>query len=220
MSAHSKIHLIGSAHLDPIWLWRWQEGCGEVLQTFRSALDRLNEYPDFVFTCSSAAYYKWVEEIAPDMFEEIVARVKEGRWVPVNGWWVQPDCNMPSGESFARQALYSQLYYYEKFGKICSTGYNVDSFGHNGNLPQLIFKGGMNAAEGDEVPGLPATGLHLRFPHLGHTQPPGKRRRMSASSHDPSSPYLATQDRRSPSPPSADSTILALGLAMPLRPFP
>ena len=164
MSAHSKIHLIGSAHLDPIWLWRWQEGCGEVLQTFRSALDRLNEYPDFVFTCSSAAYYKWVEEIAPDMFEEIVARVKEGRWVPVNGWWVQPDCNMPSGESFARQALYSQLYYYEKFGKICSTGYNVDSFGHNGNLPQLIFKGGMNAyvmmRPGEhEHPGIPWTFL-------------------------------------------------------------
>ena len=145
MSDKSKIHLIGSAHLDPIWLWRWQEGCGEVLQTFRSALDRLNEYPDFVFTCSSAAYYKWVEEIAPDMFEEIKARVKEGRWVPVNGWWVQPDCNMPSGESFARQALYSQLYYYEKFGKICTAGYNVDSFGHNGNLPQLLFKGGMDS---------------------------------------------------------------------------
>ena len=68
--------------------------------------------------------------------------------------------------------------------------------------------------------GLPATGLHLRLPHLGHTQPPGKRRRMSASSHDPSSPYLATQDRRSPSPPSAASTILALRLAMPRRPFP
>lgn len=145
MSEKSKIHLIGNAHLDPIWLWRWQEGCGEVLQTFRSALDRLNEYPDFVFTCSSAAYYKWVEDIAPDMFKEIQARVKEGRWVPVNGWWVQPDCNMPSGESFARQALYSQLYYYEKFGKICRTAYNVDSFGHSGNLPQLIKKGGMKA---------------------------------------------------------------------------
>lgn len=145
MSEESRIHLIGNAHLDPIWLWRWQEGCGEVLQTFRSALDRLNEYPDFVFTCSSAAYYKWVEEIAPDMFEEIVEKVKEGRWVPVNGWWVQPDCNMPSGESFARQALYSQLYYYEKFGKICRTAYNVDSFGHSGNLPQLIKNGGMTA---------------------------------------------------------------------------
>ena len=116
-----RVYLIGSAHLDPIWLWRWQEGCGEVLQTFRSALDRLNEYEDFIFTCSSAAYYQWVEQIAPDMFEEIRARVKEGRWVPVNGWWVQPDCNIPSGESFARQALYSQLYYYEKFGRICET---------------------------------------------------------------------------------------------------
>lgn len=145
MSNERKVHLIGNAHLDPIWLWRWQEGCGEVLQTFRSALDRLNEYPDFVFTCSSASYYKWVEKIAPDMFEEIRERVKEGRWVPVNGWWVQPDCNIPSAESFARQALYSQLYYNEKFGRICKTAYNVDSFGHSGMLPQLIKNGGMNA---------------------------------------------------------------------------
>lgn len=145
MSNEPKVHLIGNAHLDPIWLWRWQEGCGEVLQTFRSALDRLNEYPDFVFTCSSAAYYKWVEEIDPDMFEEIRERVKEGRWVPVNGWWVQPDCDMPSAESFARQALYSQLYYNEKFGRICKTAYNVDSFGHSGMLPQIIKNGGMTA---------------------------------------------------------------------------
>ncbi len=137
------IRLIGNAHLDPIWLWRWQEGCGEVLQTFRSALDRLNEYDDFVFTCSSAAYYKWVEDIDPKMFEEIKEMVKKGRWVPVNGWWVQPDCNMPSGESFARQALYSQLYYHEKFGKICKTGYNVDSFGHSAFLPQFLTKAGM-----------------------------------------------------------------------------
>ncbi len=136
--------LIGNAHLDPIWLWRWQEGCNEVMQTFRSALDRLYEYDDFVFTCSSAAYYKWVEEIDPEMFEEIRVMVKKGRWVPVNGWWVQPDCNMPSGESFARQALYSQLYYHEKFGITCKTGYNVDSFGHNAMLPQLLKLGGMN----------------------------------------------------------------------------
>ncbi len=142
---NNTVHLIGNAHLDPIWLWRWQEGCGEVLQTFRSALDRLNEYDDFVFTCSSASYYKWVEETDPEMFAEIQQMVKKGRWIPVNGWWVQPDCNMPSGESFARQALYSQLYYHEKFGRICRTGYNVDSFGHNGMLPQLITKGGMTA---------------------------------------------------------------------------
>ena len=140
---NNKIHLIGNAHLDPIWLWRWQEGCGEVLQTFRSAVDRIKENKGFVFTCSSASYYKWVEEIDPEFFEEIRKLVKKGKWVPVNGWWVQPDCNMPSAESFARQALYSQLYYYEKFGEICKTGYNGDSFGHNAMLPQFLVKGGM-----------------------------------------------------------------------------
>ncbi len=140
---NNKIHIIGNAHLDPTWLWRWQEGCGEVLQTFRSAVDRIKEYKGLVFTCSSACYYKWVEEIDPELFEEIRKLVKKGKWVPVNGWWVQPDCNMPSAESFARQALYSQLYYYEKFGEICHTGYNVDSFGHNAMLPQMLNKGGM-----------------------------------------------------------------------------
>ena len=139
----NSVHLIGNAHLDPTWLWRWQEGYGEVLQTFRSAADRLDEYNDFVFTCSSACYYKWVEETDPCLFERIKTHVKSGRWVPVNGWWVQPDCNMPDAESFARQALYSQLYYYEKFGKICKTGYNVDSFGHNAMMPQLLTKSGM-----------------------------------------------------------------------------
>ena len=140
---NNKIHIVSNAHLDPIWLWRWQEGCGEVLQTFRSAVDRIKEYKGLVFTCSSASYYKWVEEIDPELFEEIRKLVKKGKWVPVNGWWVQPDCNMPSAESFARQALYSQLYYYEKFGEICKTGYNVDSFGHNAMMPQLLVNGGM-----------------------------------------------------------------------------
>ena len=145
MSEFSKIHLIGNAHLDPVWLWRWQEGCGEVMQTFRSALDRLNEYDDFVFTCSSAAYYSWVKEIDPEMFEEIRQRYEEGRWCITGGMWVQPDCNIPSGESFARHFLYSQKYFKEKFGTIVKTGYNVDSFGHNANLPQLLMNAGMPA---------------------------------------------------------------------------
>ena len=139
------IHLIANAHLDPVWLWRWQEGCNEALQTFRSALDRLAETPGFIFTCSSAAYYQWVEEMDPAMFGEIRQAVRAGRWVPVNGWWVQPDCNLPSGESFARQALLGQLYYREKFGVTCKTGYNVDSFGHNAMLPQLLKRGGMDS---------------------------------------------------------------------------
>ncbi|WP_168735828.1 alpha-mannosidase [Cohnella fermenti] len=140
----AKIHLIGNAHLDPVWLWQWQEGFAEIKATFRSALDRMRDFPEFVFTCACAAYYKWVEENEPAMFAEIQARVAEGRWVIVGGWWIQPDCNLPSGESFARHSLYGQRYFVAKFGRIAKVGYNVDSFGHHGMMPQLLKKSGMD----------------------------------------------------------------------------
>lgn len=139
-----KLHMIGNAHIDPVWLWNWQEGFQEVKATFKSALDRMKEDENFVFTCSSAAFYEWVEKNNPQMFGEIRERVQEGRWELAGGWWIQPDCNIPSGESYVRQGLYGQRYFKEKFGKTAETGYNVDSFGHNGNLPQIMKKSGLD----------------------------------------------------------------------------
>jgi alpha-mannosidase len=136
------IHFIGNAHIDPVWLWRWPEGYQETRATFRSALDRMKEFPDFIFTASQAAVYRWIEESDPIMFEEIRQRVNEGRWAIVNGWWMEPDCLTPCGESFARQSLYGQRFFLKKFGKTCLSGYCVDSFGHNGMLPQLLLQGG------------------------------------------------------------------------------
>src|SRR5215216_2693171 len=132
--------MIGNAHIDPVWLWQWQEGFHEVKASFRSALDRMKEYPDFTFVASSAAFYEWVEGSDPAMFAEIQQRVKEGRWGIVGGWWVEPDCNIPGGESFVRHSLYGQRYFKEKFGVIARTGFNVDSFGHGGTLPQILKK--------------------------------------------------------------------------------
>ena len=141
----NKIHLIGNAHLDPVWLWRWQEGFSEILSTFRSALDRMKEFDDFKFTSACSSYYMWIEEIDKDMFNEIKQRVKEGRWNIVGGWFIQPDCNIPSGESFARHALISQRYFKEKFGITVNVGYNVDSFGHNGSLPKILKNSRMDS---------------------------------------------------------------------------
>lgn len=138
------LHMIGNAHIDLVWLWRWQEGFAETKATFRSALDRLSESEDFIFTSSSAQMYEWVENSAPDMFEEIRARVREGRWQIVGGWWTQPDCNIPCGESLVRQGLYGQGYFMQKFGVTAKVGYNVDSFGHNGMLPQILKKSGLD----------------------------------------------------------------------------
>ena len=144
MEKNKTLYMIGNAHIDLVWLWQWQEGFQEVKATFRSVLDRMKEYDDFFFTGSSAVCYEWVEENEPAMFEEIRERVKEGRWAIVGGWWVQPDCNAPGGESFVRQGLYAQRYFQEKLGVTARTGYNVDSFGHNGMLPQILKKSGMD----------------------------------------------------------------------------
>ena len=142
--AHN-IHLIGNAHLDFFWLWRWEEGLQEIRATFASALDRIGENNEFIFTSACACYYSLVEETDPLLFRRIQEAVKAGRWRITGGWWLQPDCNAPSGESFVRQALYAQRYFREKFDVTADVGYNVDSFGHNGNLPQILKKSGLNS---------------------------------------------------------------------------
>jgi alpha-mannosidase len=144
-SVQRKLHMIGNAHIDPVWLWQWPEGYQEVRATFHSAIDRMNEYPDFVFTHTSVLFLQWVEESDPDLFEQIRARIAEGRWQVVGGWWIEPDCNIPGGESFVRQGLYGQRYLKEKFGITSTTGANLDSFGHNASLPQILRKSGMDS---------------------------------------------------------------------------
>ena len=139
-----KFYLIANAHLDPVWQWRASEGLSLVKSTFRSALDRMKEYPDYTFTSACAGYYKWIKRSEPEMFDEIRERIKEGRWAVVGGMWVQPDCNIPSGEAFCRHLLYSQKFFKENFGFIAKTGYNVDSFGHNGMLPQILKRSGID----------------------------------------------------------------------------
>jgi alpha-mannosidase len=138
-----RFHMIGHAHIDPVWLWPWTEGMSIVHSTFRSALDRMNETPDFTFVSSSARFYQWVADNDPLMMQEIQKRVKEGRWNIVGGWWVEPDVNIPSGEAMVRQGLYGQLTFQKLLGQRATVAFNPDSFGHTGTLPQIIKQQGM-----------------------------------------------------------------------------
>lgn len=138
-----ELHFVGNAHLDPVWLWRWPQGAAEIKATFLSALERMEETPGFIFTAGAVSYYEWVMENEPELFRRIEQRVAEGRWVPVGGWWVQPDCNLPSGESFARHSLLGQRFLKAHLGHPAKVGYNVDSFGHNAGLPQILNQSGM-----------------------------------------------------------------------------
>ena len=140
-----KLHMIGNAHIDPVWLWQWPEGYQEVRATFQSVVDRLDEYPAFVFTCDSSLFFEWVQESDPELFERIRAHVASGRFQIVGGWWVEPDCNIPAGESFVRQALYGQRYLRDTFGITATVGANLDSFGHNATIPQILAKSGCDS---------------------------------------------------------------------------
>ncbi|MHB0877713.1 MAG: alpha-mannosidase [Anaerolineae bacterium] len=138
------VHMIGNAHIDPVWLWRRDEGIDEVLRTARTAVELMDEYPDLTFSFAQAQSYVWIEERAPEVFARIRELVAAGRWHVVGGMWVQPDCNIPSGEALVRHLLYSQRYFMSRFGRRATVGYNVDSFGHAGTLPQLLAKGGLD----------------------------------------------------------------------------
>ena len=83
-----RLHMVGNAHIDPMWIWDWREGMHEVLQTFRSAVDRLDEEPSLTFTASSASYYHWVEQVSPELFGRIKELVVQGRWIVTGGQWV------------------------------------------------------------------------------------------------------------------------------------
>ncbi|HBG26044.1 MAG: alpha-mannosidase [Planctomycetes bacterium GWF2_41_51] len=139
------IHLICNAHLDPCWLWEWQEGAAEVLSTFRTAADLCEQNDTFIFNHNEVILYEWVREYEPQLFERIKKLVKTGKWHIMGGWYLQPDCNMPSGESFVRQILAGRQYFKKNFGVKPATAINFDSFGHSRGLVQILAKSGYDS---------------------------------------------------------------------------
>lgn len=145
MMEKKRLYMIGNSHIDPVWFWNWEEGMQEVKATYASVLERMKEFEDFRFTSTSTAFFEWIEGILPEMFEEIKQRVAQGRWEITGGWFVEPDCILPCGEAFVRHGLYGQRYLKSRFGKMAKIGSNVDSFGHNPVLPQILKKSGMDS---------------------------------------------------------------------------
>ncbi|MGN1478442.1 MAG: glycoside hydrolase family 38 C-terminal domain-containing protein [Acutalibacteraceae bacterium] len=140
-----EIKLICNAHLDPVWLWRRDEGMAEAISTFRVAAKFCRLYDGFVFNHNEAVLYEWIEENEPELFEEIRELVKLGKWKIMGGWYLQPDCLMPSGESIIRQIKYGRKYFSEKFGVTPTTAINFDSFGHSRGLVQILKKCGYDS---------------------------------------------------------------------------
>ena len=137
-------HLTGNSHIDAAWLWPWTETVDVVKRTFGTALQLMYEYPGYTYTQSAAAYNEWMADKYPDMNAEIARRIKEGRWEVVGGMWVEPDLNMPDGESLVRQLLVGKRWYKQHYGVDVRIGWNPDSFGYTWQLPQIYKKSGVD----------------------------------------------------------------------------
>jgi alpha-mannosidase len=137
-------HLTGNSHIDAAWLWPWTETVDVVKRTFGTALQLMYEYPQYTYTQSAAAYNEWMADKYPDLNDQIKQRIKERRWEIVGGMWVEPDLNMPDGESLVRQLLVGKRWYKQAYGVDVRIGWNPDSFGYTWQLPQIYKKSGVD----------------------------------------------------------------------------
>lgn len=145
MQEKFEIYCAGYAHIDLAWMWDWQETVEVTRNTSQSVLNLMEKFPDFKYSMGQAHAYEWMEIYMPEIFEKVKQRAKENRWEIMGGMWVEPDCNLPSGESFVRQVLYGKNYFRKKFNKNVKVCWIPDSFGFNWNLPQILARAGFDA---------------------------------------------------------------------------
>lgn len=134
---------VGHAHIDTAWLWPLAETRRKCIRTFSTAVTNMNEYPNYRFAASQAQQYEWVKEMHPGLYAQIKEKVESGQFIPAGGSWVEPDCNLPSGESLVRQFLYGQRFFRREFGVTCEEFWEPDVFGYSAALPQILRQVGM-----------------------------------------------------------------------------
>ena len=140
-----QIYMLGNSHIDVAWLWAIAETKDAMQRTFTSALNLQEHYPELIFNQSTAVSYQWMEREYPELFARIQSAVAEGKWELIGGMWVEPDGNLPSGESLIRQILYGQEYFREKFNREVKIAWLPDTFGFHWQIPQILIKSGFEA---------------------------------------------------------------------------
>ena len=137
------VYAAGHAHLDTAWLWPIAETYRKCLRTWTNQLTLMDAYDDYKFACSVAFHYQIMKEQHPEIYKRAQKKAKGGQWIPVGGTWIEPDCNIPSGESLTRQFLFGQRFFQKEFGHRCREFFNPDVFGYSGQLPQIMKLSGI-----------------------------------------------------------------------------
>ncbi|GGF89978.1 alpha-mannosidase [Paenibacillus albidus] len=142
-SAEGTMHMVGQSHIDIAWLWPARETVRKTSRTFSTVNALMDEYPDYQYAQSQPLLFEYLKNNDPVLYEKVKARIREGRWELVGGMWIEPDLNIPSGESLMRQMLYGQRFYQEEFGQTSQIEWLPDTFGYCASLPQILKHGGI-----------------------------------------------------------------------------
>jgi alpha-mannosidase len=139
-----KICCVGHTHIDVAWLWTLSVTRDKAVRSFSTVLELMRRYPEYIFMSSQPQLYAYVKQDAPEIFEQIKARVAEGRWEPEGAMYVEPDCNLASGEALVRQIVYGKRFFREEFGTDSVILWLPDVFGYSAALPQIMEKCGVH----------------------------------------------------------------------------
>ena len=139
------MYLVPNAHIDTAWQWPFEDTARDVISdTFNRAVTNLKSNENYKFTMSASKHYEWAKEYYPDMYEDVKELIANGQWDNPGGQVVEPDLNLPSGEALVRQSLEGQRFFEQEFNQMSTVGYVPDTFGFNGQFPQILKKSGMD----------------------------------------------------------------------------
>ncbi|XAM00209.1 alpha-mannosidase [Phycisphaeraceae bacterium D3-23] len=155
------VSAIGHAHIDTAWLWPLRETIRKCARTFSTALNYMDEYPAYIFGCSQPIQYAWMKHHYPGIYERIKAAVKRGQWQVMGSMWVEPDCNLASGESLVRQLLHGKRFFMDEFGVETDDVWIPDVFGYSAAMPQLMKQAGVTSFLTQKI----SWNQFNRFPH-------------------------------------------------------
>ncbi|MBN2354998.1 alpha-mannosidase [candidate division KSB1 bacterium] len=152
---------VGHAHLDTGWLWPVSETVRKCARTFSTQIALMEQYPDYIFGASQAQHYAFVKQVYPGLYKKIGEKIKSGRWEIQGGMWVEPDCNLISGESMVRQILHGKRFFREEFGVEVRNLWLPDVFGYSAAMPQILKKSGLDSMVTQKI----SWNQFNRFPH-------------------------------------------------------
>ena len=138
------VYAVGHTHIDVAWLWRLRQTRDKTSRSFATVLKLMEEYPDYRFMSSQAQLYEFIRQEHPAIFARIQESVRQGRWEPEGGMWVEADTNLSSGESLVRQFLVGKRFFRNAFGADCKILWLPDVFGYSAALPQIMKQCGIN----------------------------------------------------------------------------